>query len=343
MIIRAKAPLRLGLAGGGTDIASFSNRFGGAILNATINLYARASIIPRTDGQIELIAKDLGESQKLKSSSHLKIDGHLSLLKGVYNRIVKDYKLQPLSFTLLTDVDVPKGSGLGSSSTLTVAIIAAFAEWLNIPLGEYELAELAYNIERIDLLMDGGKQDQYAASFGGINYMEFLQDGKVIVNPLRVREAYLRELEYNLVLFYTGRSRLSSSIIKNQASNFNANQGKSMEIEAGKKLKSQANQMKISLLTGKLNEIGDILNQGWKYKKQTAVEVTNPEIDKLYQLAMNAGASGGKISGAGGGGFMFFFTPGIERYNLIELLEKEGYINTPFAFEDEGVHSWIMQ
>ena len=214
MIIRAQAPLRIGLAGGGTDVSPYSDTYGGAILNATLSLYASATISPRSDGKIVLDSRDLEERQELDAVEYLEPDGTLDLLKGVYNRVVKDFARKPLSFTLTTHVDVPKGSGMGTSSTVTVAIVGAFVEWLRLPLGEYDIARLAYEIERVDLGMAGGKQDQYAATFGGVNFMEFYAEDKVIVNPLRIRYDYLQELCFNLVLYYTGTSRLSARIIE---------------------------------------------------------------------------------------------------------------------------------
>ena len=219
MIIRSKAPLRIGLAGGGTDVAPYSDLYGGAILNATINLYASATIEPADNGIIEINAIDQNEKLTLNAESHLAIDGKLDLAKGIYNRLVKDFVGKPLSFKLTTYVDAPPGSGLGSSSTLVVAILGAFVEWLQLPLGEYDIARLAWEIERVDLKMAGGKQDQYAATFGGVNFMEFFDGNKVIVNPLRIRPDVLNELSYNMVLYYTQTSRYSSDIIEKQMKN----------------------------------------------------------------------------------------------------------------------------
>ncbi len=337
MIIRAKAPLRLGLAGGGTDVSPYSDLYGGAILNATVSLYASATIEPRDDGKIVLDARDLGESDILKSKKKLKIDGTLDLLKGVYNRIVKDFTKKPLSFTLTTYVDAPKGSGMGTSSTITVAILGAFVEWLNLPLGEYDIAKLAYEIEREDLQMAGGKQDQYAATFGGVNFMEFYED-KVIVNPLRVRQQYLSELEFNLLLYYTGTSRLSAKIIEKQADSFTHKKNKS--VEAAHKVKEQAVRMKEALLMGKLNEIGEILDFGWQYKKQMAPGISNEVIDNIYDTARKAGATGGKISGAGGGGFMTLYCPNNTRYEVMKELEKFGGAFKRYTFTEGGLSSW---
>ncbi len=338
MIIRSKAPLRIGLAGGGTDVAPYSDLYGGAILNATINLYAYATIEPTDDGQIVLDAVDRKEKLVLKSSEQLEINGQLDLAKGIYNRLVKDFTRQALSFKLTTYVDAPPGSGLGSSSTLVVAILGAFVEWLKLPLGEYDIARLAWEIERVDLGMAGGKQDQYAATFGGVNFMEFYQDDKVIVNPLRVRPDILNELSNNIVLYYTQTSRYSSDIIKNQMKN--VKDKKQATLEATHNLKKQAVMMKEAVLKGELDEIGKILNFGWENKKRMASGITNPEIDKIYQTAMENGATGGKISGAGGGGFMFFYCPGNARFTVKEALERLGGYVLPFEFNNSGLTSW---
>jgi D-glycero-alpha-D-manno-heptose-7-phosphate kinase len=340
MIIRSKAPLRLGLAGGGTDVTPFSELYGGAILNATINMYAYATIQPRSDNRIVLNSMDKKKFYNLDSAEHLAIDGNLNLLKGIYNRIVRDYSKKPLSFELSTYVDAPPGSGLGTSSTLVVAIVGAFAEWLNLPMGEYDLAHLAYEIERNDLGMAGGKQDQYAATFGGVNFMEFSSDDKVIVNPLKIKEKYLDELAHNLVLYHTGTSRLSSKIIEQQTKNVLAKDVKSLE--AMFKLKEQAVMMKDAILMGELDKIGEILDFGWQFKKNLADGVSNASIDEIYRTAIKNGATGGKVSGAGGGGFMFFYCPGNSRSNVIESLKKFGGHSKRYEFTSKGLSTWTI-
>jgi D-glycero-alpha-D-manno-heptose-7-phosphate kinase len=340
MFIRSKAPLRLGLAGGGSDVSPFSDLYGGAILNATINMYAYATIEPRTDGKIVLNAADKNEYYELESTHILELDGKLDLLKGIYNRVVKDFSHKSLSFTLTTYVDAPPGSGLGTSSTLVTAVLGAFAEWLNVPLGEYDLAHLAYEIERIDLNMAGGKQDQYAATFGGVNFMEFYKDDKVIVNPLRIKPKILNELAYNLVLYYTGTSRVSAQIIEAQQQNVQNNKEKS--IEAMHNIKKQATIMKEALLMGEVNRIGEILDYGWQHKKQMADNISNSEIDALYQKVLAAGANGGKISGAGGGGFMLFYCPGNTRHNVIKMLEQNGGQVKRYEFVTTGLQTWTI-
>ena len=340
MIIRAKAPLRIGLAGGGTDVSPYSDIYGGCILNACITMYAYATIEPRKNGKIEFICADRNERGVFDSKEYLEIDGKFDLLKGVYNRLVKDYIKKPLSFTITTYVDAPAGSGLGSSSTLVVAIVKAFQEWLNLPLGDYDLAHLAWSIEREDLKMAGGKQDQYAAAFGGFNFMEFKGD-KVLVNPLRIKKEYTNELELNMLLYYTGTSRLSAEIIKSQSENAKNNNEKA--IEAMHKIKQYSYDMKEALLKGDLYRMGDLLNDGWKYKKQMSSSISNPVIDNIYETAIKAGATGGKISGAGGGGFFMFYCPDNTRYQVIEALQKLGGEFRRYRFTNLGAESWILK
>ena len=338
MLIRAKAPLRIGLAGGGTDVSPYCDIYGGSILNACINMYAYATIEPRNDGKIEFRCEDRGEFATFEAAEHFEIDGQFDLLKGVYNRLVKDFIKKPLSFTLTTYVDAPAGSGLGSSSTLVVAIVKAFQEWQNLPLGEYDLAKLAWSIEREDLKMAGGRQDQYAAAFGGFNFMEFSKNEKVLVNPLRIRKEYVNELEFNVLLYYTGTSRLSAKIIESQVENTKKHDEKA--IDAMHKLKQQSLDMKEALLTGNLYKMGELLNTGWENKKKMSSAISNPVIDNIYETAVNAGATGGKISGAGGGGFFMFYCPGNTRYRVIEKLSNLGGEFRRFRFTNIGTESW---
>jgi len=337
-MFRSKAPLRIGLAGGGTDVSPYADIHGGAILNATISLYAYASIELIPEDKIIIEAIDRSEKQEFPLQPSLPVDGTLDLAKGVYNSIVRKYEPDLQGFRLSTFVEAPAGSGLGTSSTLVVAILGAFAEWLNIPLGEYDTAYYAYEIERCDLNMAGGRQDQYAATFGGVNFMEFYDNDKVIVNPLRIRPEYLHELGHNLLLYYTSTSRLSSNIIESQSRNVINKNEKS--IEAMHRLKDQARMMKEALLRGRVDEMGKILDYGFRHKKQMTKGISNPLIEKMYKTAMKAGATGGKISGAGGGGFMTFYCPGNSRYEVMRAMEHfDGYFK-PYQFVNHGLITW---
>ncbi len=338
MIIRSKAPLRLGLAGGGSDLSPYSDIYGGLILNATINLYAYCTIEERNDGYIEINAYDAEYHQKIETQEKLQIDGNASLIKGVYNRIVKDFGFKPLSFKITTYNDAPAGSGLGTSSTMVVTIIKCFVEWLGLPLGDYEISRLAYEIERIDLGLNGGKQDQYAAAFGGFNYMEFLKNDIVIVNPLKVKRWITDELEASMLLYFTGRSRSSAQIIDEQKKN--TTDGNTPAIEAMHRIKQSAVDMKLALLKGDMRAFAQILGVAWEDKKKMAGSISNPMIQHAFDVAIEAGAISGKVSGAGGGGFMMFVVEPTRKKAVIEALSKlDGFV-MPFQFTDGGAHGW---
>lgn len=341
MLIRSKAPLRIGLAGGGTDVSPYSDIYGGAVLNATINLYAVTTIQPTNDNQITITLGNTNTSKTFKSEKEIYPEKPFELILGVYNYILRKFNLNPLSFKIHTYIEVPQGSGLGTSSTLVVSIIGAFAEWLKLPLGKYDIAHMAYEIERIDLKMSGGKQDQYAATFGGINFIEFFDSDKVIVNPLDIKPHIKRELELCLLLYFTDTQRLSSEIINEQIKNVqNKN---STSIEAMHHLKEQAIKMKDLLLKGNLDEIGSILHFGWLNKKKMAHNISNNLIDNIYETAIQHGAKGGKISGAGGGGFMFFYCPENTKLTVAHQLLKLGGKIQPFQFTDEGLLTWTLE
>jgi D-glycero-alpha-D-manno-heptose-7-phosphate kinase len=329
----------LGLAGGGTDVSPYSDIYGGAVLNATIDQYAYCTIEETTPGSIILNAADLGIKKKYPSQLALPIDGCLDLHKGVYNRIVKDFRItKPLSFRLTTYCDAPPGSGLGSSSTMVVAILKAFTEWLNLPLGDYDMAHLACQIERIDLGLRGGKQDQYAATFGGFNFIEFYKDDRVVVNPLRIKQWIADELEVSMVLYYTGASRSSDKIIKEQQAN--TSKGKKLPLEATHRIKQNSYVMKDFLLKGDIVRFARELGKEWENKKKMASAITNKNIEMIYEAAVRSGAYGGKVSGAGGGGFMFFTTDPVRRLDLINTLNKFNGRVLNFHFSDIGCQGW---
>jgi len=341
MIVRAKAPLRLGLGGGGTDVSPYCDEFGGVVLNATIDMYAYCTIEPSNDCKIRFIASDRQESFECDSVSYIPLEGNLLLHKGVYNKIVKRFCVEkPLSFKLTTYSDAVAGSGLGSSSTMVVAIIKAFMEWLNLPLGEYDIASLAYEIEREDIGLSGGKQDQYAATFGGFNFIEFIQDGRVIVNPLRIKNWIKNELESSLILYYTGTSRDSAKIIDEQIKNTRAKANKSLE--GMHELKASAFKMKESILKGDFETFIICLKDGWEAKKKTSSVITNPQIEKMYNYIMENGAKAAKISGAGGGGFMMIICDPTKRFELVEKLKKtEGNVILA-SFTEKGTQAWTL-
>lgn len=338
-LYRSRAPLRIGLSGGGTDVSPYCDLYGGAVLNAAISLYAHATLQLLPEPIVRLEARDKKQKVELPAIYPLPLEEPLLLLRGVYNRIVRDFIQQPFGAHLITSVDVPPGSGLGTSSTLVVAALGAFVEAFSLPLGEYEIARLAYEIERIDLKQAGGRQDQYAATFGGVNFMEFYADERVIVNPLRIKPEYLYELENNLLLYYTDTSRFSAKIIESQKER--VAQGFQESIEATHRLKEEAFHMKEALLKGRLGEIGQILDTSFQYKRKLAEGISTPFIEEVYETARKAGATGGKISGAGGGGFMIFYCPGNTRYDVEEALASLGGKAFPYQFVKHGLLTWV--
>jgi len=338
MIIRSKAPLRLGLAGGGSDVSPYSDIYGGVVLNATINLYAYCTIEETASNTICIHAYDANCKKVYPKAKCLEIDGEASLIKGVYNRIIKDYSLEAKSFNITTYNDAPAGSGLGTSSTMVVCILKCFVEWLSLPLGDYEISRLAYEIERKDLGLSGGKQDQYAATFGGFNYMEFLQNDMVIVNPLKIKRWIVDELEASMLLYFTGKSRSSAAIIEEQKEN--TSKGVNNAIEAMHEIKQSAIDMKLTLLKGDIEGFATILKKAWENKKKMASHITNPVIQEAMDVAMAHGAKAGKVSGAGGGGFIMFVVEPTKKKEVETALQTlNGYV-MPFQFSDGGAHGW---
>ncbi len=338
MIVRSKAPLRIGLAGGGSDVSPYSDRYGGIILNATINLYAYCTIEEMDDGFVTIESYDDDCFERYPLSRELEIDGKASLLKGSYNRVMRDYNIPLKACKITTYNDAPAGSGLGTSSTMVVAILKAFVEWHSLPLGDYEIARLAYEIERKDLNLSGGKQDQYAAAFGGFNYMEFLKDDMVIINPLKVKRWIVDELEASIVLYFTGRSRSSAAIINEQKKNITS--GNLESIEAMHRIKQSAVDMKLAVLKGDMQAFARIIGQGWEDKKKMAGAISNPVIEEAFEVALKAGALSGKVSGAGGGGFIMFFVEPTKKKAVIDALGTLDGFTLHFNFTDGGAHGW---
>jgi D-glycero-alpha-D-manno-heptose-7-phosphate kinase len=339
MIIRSRAPLRLGLAGGGTDVSPYCDLHGGYVLNATIDRYAYAVIKTLEKPHVRFTATDQQTTKVKAMEEPLQLNGKFDLHKGVYNEMVQRYNGgDPIPLELSTFCDAPPGSGLGSSSTLVVAMIRAFVELLNLPLDDYAIAQLAYKIERIDCKLQGGRQDQYSAAFGGFNFMEFYANDRAIVNPLRIKDWIICEMEASLVLFYTGVSRDSARIIANQSDNIK--QGSKEALEAMHGMKHEAVAMKECLLKGDFEGIVDSMRQGWESKKRSAKVVSNRRIEKIYSAAMEAGALAGKVSGAGGGGFMMFFVPTERRMDVVRTLGAfKGQVSNCY-FTKHGTKAW---
>ncbi len=341
-IVRARAPLRLGLAGGGTDLSAYCQHYGGAILNVTIDRYAYAFMSDSPDGKTHFSALDIGIDESFTPQEAMGPAPRLVLHKGVYARMTRDFfgsEAPPL--IIQTSVDAPAGSGLGSSSALVVALLEAFRHRYELPLGRYEIAHLAWEIERIDLGLAGGRQDQYAAAFGGVNYMEFLPDERVIVNPLRLTSGAAEEIESSLVICFTGQSRNSHDIIVEQTSAVNSLAPQA--VEAMHQLKADALAMKTAFVHGDIDGVAEVLRSSWLAKQRTAKGISNPLIERLYDVATSNGALAGKISGAGGGGFMMFIARPEDRHRLIAALRAAGGEAEAAAFTHLGSVTWTAR
>lgn len=327
---RARAPLRVGLAGGGTDVDPYASQKGGAVFNTTINRYAYCTITPTDDHLMSVHSADYGKYEAPLDGGPLPLDGNMDLIKAVTNHFeVTD------GFKMFLQSEAPPGSGLGGSSTVIVSIISAMCEWQGIRMTSDEMAKLAYKLEREDIGLKGGKQDQYAAVFGGFNYMKFGSHG-VDVNRVRIPYDAVNELQYRSLLCYIGQTRESATIIESQVSRYN----KGQNMEALDKTKALAQNMYFAMEKGDINTAGEILDEAWVYKKQFSSKVTNPLIDSMYKVAKDAGAIGGKVSGAGGGGFMYFICEYDRKYDVAKELGKMGAKVTDFMFEPQGVISW---
>ena len=341
MLVRARAPLRLGLAGGGTDVAPYCDIYGGYVLNATIDRYAYAVIRLIDEPVVRFVAADRDLREERRIGDGPAQEGMLNLHQAVYAAIIATYNNGaeiPLEMT--TFCDAPVGSGLGASSTLVVAMIRAFAELLNLPLDDYTIAQLAFKIEREDCGLQGGRQDQYSAAFGGFNFMEFYAEHRAIINPLRIKNWIICELEASLLLFYTGVSRESAKIIADQSGN--VAKGEASAVDAMHGIKREALIMKECLLKGDFDGIVSSMQDGWQSKKRSASTVSNPHIEEIYEAVMAAGARAGKVSGAGGGGFMMFFVPPDKRMGAVRALDRfEGQISN-CHFTKYGTQAWRL-
>lgn len=334
-LYRAKAPLRVSFAGGGTDVAPFPEREGGVVLSATINRYAHGMLRPRTDGRIRVESLDLGVAFEYGAQEALDFDGRLDLVRAGIQRVAQ--LDEPRGVDIFLRSSAPPGSGLGGSSALIVSLIGLLRDFHKIALTNYEIARLAWQVERIDLGLKGGLQDQYAATFGGINFMEFGLDS-VLVNPLRVERNIVYELEENLLLCFTGATRAGDHIIEDQTRRY---KGADHDALAGLSMQKElAVAMKDALLRGQLNDFGELLGTAWEHKKRMSPRITTPVIDEAYAEACSAGALGGKVTGAGGGGFMMFYCRPGTRHKVAGALAGVGLTESEFAFEHDGLRTW---
>lgn len=329
--LRAKVPLRISFSGGGTDVMPYAEERGGCVLSATIDLYAFASLRARPDTEVQVVSED-GRAT-YSSPEDLVFDGHLDLVKACLRHMAPDTGLDLHLFC-----DAPPGSGLGSSSALVVAMLASVAEHAHKPMTPYELARRAYEVERVDLRQAGGLQDQYACAFGGFNFIEFLGEDRVVVNPLRIPSDVANELHGSLLLCYTGITRKSGGILRRQVEGYVARRPES--VEAHDAIKALTLDLKEALLVGDLRRFAEILDASWHAKRGLAEGITNERIEELYAEARSAGALAGKLLGAGGGGYLLLFCPFDQRPAIAEAMSAAGARPVPFHFEERGVQTW---
>ncbi|HEX8123136.1 MAG TPA: hypothetical protein VF549_17930 [Solirubrobacteraceae bacterium] len=335
MVHRAKAPLRVSFAGGGTDVPPFPEREGGLVLSATINRYAYGSLAPREDDNIRVESVDFGVEVTYDSDDPLLFDGKLDLVKAAIRKIGQGSG--QAGYDLFLHANAPPGSGLGSSSAVMVTLIGLLTGHHGLALTDYEIAELAYTLEREDLGIKGGHQDQYAATFGGFNFMEFEAE-HVIVNPLRIPGDVIHELEHNMLLAYTGRTRQGDHIIDDQTKRFEG--GEAGALEGLRKQKELAIEMKNALLRRRVEDFGELLGAAWQFKKQMSPRISTDFIDEAYDEAMKHGALGGKVTGAGGGGYMLFFCPFHLKHRVADRLIAMGASVDEFEFTFDGLTTW---
>jgi len=328
----ASAPLRISFAGGGTDVPPYPATYGGAVLSVTIDRCATADLRPRADGDYHVESLDL-MARAAFAPHELTFNGHLDLVKAVLRELAASRPGRGLDLTLATDA--PPGSGLGSSSALVVAMLAAVGAATGRRWSPAELAWTAYQVERVDLKIEGGMQDQYAAAFGGLNFIEFHGDERVEVQPLQIHGDTLEELERSLLLAWSGQSRTDGGILRRQVDGVLLGSAESLATLGA--LKALAETMRDALLGGDLATFAEGLHEGWRQKRRLAAGIATPRLDELYAVGRAAGAAAGKVLGAGGGGFLLFSTPPRRREQVAAALKAAGAPCAPVRFDLRGV------
>lgn len=328
---RARSPVRISFGGGGSDLTHFFAGKGGAVINTTISLYSHATLRVRDDKQVIIHSRDLGESLHAPDiQDAIAQKGRFGLIQALLKAVHPDF-----GFELYLHSDFPMNSGLGGSAVVSATVLGCFNQFRQDRWDLHELAELAFQAERLYLGVAGGWQDQYATVFGGFNFMEFRMDQN-IVHPLRIHPDILLELEESLILCDTGTAHDSGDIHQDQRQQMqqeNIHQKVQSNVELTYRMRNH-------LLRGRLLQFGQSLNEAWQFKRQFSSKISNDQLDQIYESALSNGAIGGKLLGAGGGGFFLFYVPPFRKLELIENLETAGLKIHPFRFEQEGLHAW---
>ncbi len=336
MIIRSRSPVRVSSGGGGTDVSPYCDEKGGCVVSATVNKYSYSTLQTRADQEIHLESADFLKNIRFGHVNDIVYNNELDLIKAV----IKRFNTTGVGLSVFMRSDVPPKSGLGSSAAAFAAMIGLFNHMRREKkMTDYEVAELAYKLEREELKIGGGKQDQYATVFGGLNYIEF-GNNWVRVNPLRMKKDHILELEKNMILLYTKprETRDGGDIIRDQTKSY-VNREQDV-IKAFDKTKEIAEEMRFALLRGDLNRFGQLLHEGWETKKRFSPMIANGYINDIYDLAIKNGAVGGKMTGAGGGGFMLFYCEPNKEHKVVEKMEQAGLKPFSFTFDFDGLQTW---
>jgi D-glycero-alpha-D-manno-heptose-7-phosphate kinase len=339
---RARAPLRISFGGGGTDVSPYTEQYGGAVLSTTINRFAFATVHLVKTGRIRITSIDYDRTVEYGLTDPAIVDTQLALAQGVVDYFRRNYRIEQACAGLDISLhnDAPPGSGLGSSSGIAVALVGALAAHLNLALDSYALAHIAYVIEREDVGIKGGRQDQYSATFGGLNFMEF-RAKIAIVHPIRLWADTWNELQCSMVFAYIGGQRFSGDLIDRQIEKVTSNDSSSLQ--ALEEQKQIAYEMRDVLLTRRIDEFGRLLHKAWSIKKRVSSGITNDRINDIYDAVRKAGAIGGKVSGAGGGGFMTFICDPSNRFRLQNAIRDIGCEPVDLQFIHEGLAVWPVR
>jgi D-glycero-alpha-D-manno-heptose-7-phosphate kinase len=329
-----RSPVRISFGGGGTDLPAYYEKFGGAVLSTAINKYFYTILQARSDDQIQVISSDLRVVETWEDIEQMSVKGTgleipLSALKEIG---------QHVAVNLFLASEIPPGTGLGSSASVCVNVLKTLATYLRVRMSKHELAEKAFHIARNVLGKPVGKQDEYAAAFGGLNFITFHQDGSVNVDPVALEPAVGRELQSNLLLFFTGAAHDSWSILKEQEASTRKSHGTA--VESLHEIRRFADEMRASLESGSLDRFGELLHEAWEAKKRVSNQISNAHIDEMYAAARRAGAIGGKITGAGGGGFLLY-VPASAQANVRKAITTLGANEMTFEFDNRGAQSIV--
>jgi D-glycero-alpha-D-manno-heptose-7-phosphate kinase len=338
MIVRSKSPFRISVGGGGTDLPPYCTEHGGCIVSFTIDRHVYITLKPRSDEKIRIFSTDF-KKEAIFNVGDDNYDEGFEIFKGVVN--VLDIKQ---GFDIISSSDLPAGSGMGGSSSLTVALIGAYNDYFSLGLTTHEIAQKAYYIEREELGQTGGYQDQFAAAYGGFNYMEFKEDIKVF--PLTISEEMINELMFRFVLCFVGGSHFSSDIQDEVLMSYSNKIEKKTFLESMQDLKNVANEMRMifeSNDVSRLDEFGKLLHQGWLVKKSLSTKISNPNVEKFYLASLEHGVIGGKLLGAGGGGHLILFCEADKKHEIIEEMEKMGGKIVNFHYSPKGLETWRIK